>query len=234
MQILGPQAEVWTPASTLDPDIGSIAWVDLSSAPGAGLNALEYLLAFPWVQVLTAGPEDLASKLRGQLPSPDLVAGSLGPQPAASEARMRLESSPVPTCASIAAWLAARIGRPDLGPMLTAMLGTAGAAPWDSAGVSRRAFYRRAGAVGPFRPGDWRRLAGLARQTRRGESTVEHLASRVGVGVKALRGQVESLLGLTVAEYRETPGWAWVLESALRRHGLVAAPAAFTVPRVTG
>lgn len=100
--LLNPQAERWEPTGTLHPPIGSIAWVDLSSAPGAGLYALEYLEAFPWVQVLAAGQGALVATLQGRLPSPDRVTACAGPLPSASEARRRIDGSRVPPHATIA------------------------------------------------------------------------------------------------------------------------------------
>ena len=234
MDVLIPHAPAWATGADHAPSLGSIGWLDLHGPAIDALRAIEFAVSRPWVPLLVAGPALAVQAFRLRTPAPDLVLHAPGPRPAPADARRHLAHSPAPPARSLAGWVAGRCLVPTAKPLLAAMMDDSVRAPWAAVGCSRREFYRRAASLGPLRPGDWRRLSLLARQGMRSDLTVEHLASNVGVGFKALRRQVASLVGGAMAEYRTNPGWSWVLESALRRHGIIAAPDRDRLPRVAG
>lgn len=231
MELLTPDSSEWT-AVVDRPPLGSLLWLDPSRGAIAALEALEFAVDNPWIPVLVTGPASVARAFQHRAPHPDLVIHAPLVQLAPEDALQYVSRSTAPTADSIARWIADRCRMPTVEPFLATLMGDLPSPPWATLRCSRREFYRRATRLGPLRPGDWRRLSALARQQRRAEISVDHLASNVGVGLKALRRQVARLVGVRVATYRKFPGWAWVLEATLRRHGILVASGPDASPRI--
>jgi hypothetical protein len=233
MQLLEPGEDSrWAAAADRVPPLGGIYWLEIEGNPSDSLRALRDTAAAPWVPVLVSGSPHALDAFLGATPFPQIVVRSIGPRPDAALARSRVARMRLPEPASLAEWIAHRLGI-QADPSWLSMILEGGvtmrptpadaARPWLAAGVSRRGFYRKAMGFGPLSPGNWRRIAVLAGQARRGEATVEHLASEIGVGTKALRQAVRRLLGCRLADYRTSQGWVWVVETALRKHGYTGA-----------
>lgn len=240
MQLLKPGRSDWH-AAEAPLALGSIAWLDLDVGTVEVLRAYELILEAPWVNVMVRGHAAAVESFTSVVPYPEAIVPTPGPRPSADQARERLAEAPAPTASVTAQWLARRLGEPTIENLLMDLLETTprgngtrngDEGPQPPGGVSRRGFYRRAEALRPLRPGDWRRLFSLTCQTRRCNTTVEHLASNLSVGARALRKRIEWLLGCRLADYRTNPGWMWLLESALRRHGYVGADRRDWPPRL--
>jgi hypothetical protein len=233
MQLLQPGEDSrWATAADRVPPLGSIYWLDLDGDASDSLRALRETAAAPWVPVLVSGAPHAIEAFLEATPFPQIVVRSVGPRPDAALARGRVARMQMPEPASLAEWIVCRLGMQADPRWLQLILedGTpvkptpaVAARPWLAAGVSRRGFYRKAMAFGPLSPANWHRIVILAGQALRGETTVEYLASEVGIGTKALRHGVQRMLGCRLAEYRASQGWVWVLETALRKHGYTGA-----------
>ena len=226
MQVLHRGQSEWvTYRGDRDPPLGSISLLSVEAAPLEVLCGVETSGAAPWVPIFVSGARNVADAFRRVTHFPRMVVETPRWRPSPEKARVLVGRVVSPTAAAAAGWLAKRLELRAGTGILPLLLGGGSEAPsrenrdpWLTAGMSRQEFCRRAEEFKPLLPGDWRRLRTLTCRISRAGCSLEHLAFDLGIGIRALRYQVQRLLGCSVEEYRHTPGWAWVLEAALRRH----------------
>ena len=126
----------------------------------------------------------------------------------------RINSRPVVSPHHLAQWLAARLERPKIVPLLEAAMATNGEP--EPKTFTHRTLQNRLGIAIDCCPSDLKRLARLATLERM-LPTVGRLASEAGTTAATLRRLLTPLLRVSLSTYNERPGWEWVLEGACRQ-----------------
>ncbi len=126
----------------------------------------------------------------------------------------RVNSRPVVSSHHLAQWLAARLDRPELVPLLEAAMAPIG--DLEPTPFTHRTLQNRLRIALDCCPSDLKRLARLATLERM-FPTVGQLASQAGTTAAALRRLTTPLLRVSLSTYNERPGWEWVLEAACRQ-----------------
>jgi len=131
-----------------------------------------------------------------------------------------VRSRPRPERSHLAAYVAFRTGVPELETLLKAHL----FASEGSAHPSRRTVARHFMELGSLLPHEWSRLSELAGwilESRDCAGSLERKAAHAGIDQRTLRRWLDRLLGVSIAQALETPGWEWMFELALRRFGYI-------------
>ncbi len=126
----------------------------------------------------------------------------------------RINSRPVVSPHHLAQWLAARLERPELVPLLEAAMAMNGEP--EPTTLTHRTLQNRLRIAIDCCPSDLKRLARLATLERM-FPTVGQLASQAGTTTAALRRLTTPLLRVSLSTYNERPGWEWPLEAACRQ-----------------
>jgi hypothetical protein len=130
-----------------------------------------------------------------------------------------------PTAAEVARYVECRPSHERLALQLR-LLAAEKDAEWPS-----RTVRHRFGKFNGFGPRHWRWVIHLA-QIRPGDhESVERLAARYDLEVRALRRRVRSCLDVSLDQFRQLVGWEWRVEAALRLDALVRGGRSLRVDR---
>lgn len=208
------------------PPPGTVALAPISPDP-ADLAALMQRIArdAPWVPLAVcttrAGRVGLERTLSATIHVtglvPALVVPATGTHPLIAEIKSAVSDRPRPSLHDLAAWLARRLGRPDLLPVLQQAMSPT-RRPRDPA--EDRALRRRLARENLPGPLCLNRLAMLARVSRLGRPLGE-VAAEIGSTNRQIRAWLARLAGCDAGRWLDLPGWEWVLEEAVRRRGRV-------------
>lgn len=185
----------------------------------------------PWCPgcLVARGSDELTLLARALEPIPgsfttlDPAADTLSPE----AVLIRVHERPPPDAETLARYVSRRLELPGVCPDLAACFREPG---WEEGtdiirGQSPRTLARKVAALGCLKPSGWRNLARLIRLKLAWEGidgvSLDGLAAGAGYDVRTVRrwlrragvGRLRGLLG--------TPGWEWLLESALRKWGYV-------------
>lgn len=197
----------WRP----DPPLGSILLWQLSTDRQAIQELLGVSASAPWCSLVIrpsisgalldhTGLHDVLSVLPGL---PVFVKAGMSPIQAIRTRRR-------PTAAEVVWYVECRHGHEKLALQLRLL------AAGNDVELSSRTIRHRFGQFNGFGPRHWRWVIHLA-QIRHGDrESVEALAARYGLEVRALRRHVRTCLDVSLDEFRQLVGWEWRVEAALR------------------
>lgn len=208
-----------------DAPLGSFVVLDLE-----GASAVDVLLAplrdMPWVPLVVVQRQGtrLSPELLRELndvpgmpayvlkrPDEGLSLAQLGQD--AIRARLPLDVD------RAAAWIAARMSRPNLAPSLTVAMSAPERQGWLARlSPAGRWLASRLKALGPLTAGDWRDVYRFAEViSSAGRFTIAEAAEQMGIDVWTMRRRLERLAGITLEQYRSLAGWEWFLEAVVRK-----------------
>lgn len=210
-----PHAAV-RPYADTEPPVGSVLVVDLSAERTAYRAATTHARS-PWcpVAAVVRMPVDdpvVLSGIRGLGPHVALVpCRDHGEVTAVAPILAAVRARPRPTAADVVGYVTTRLGAPQLADALASSIDA------DAADrLSRSAVSRRLRPTAPLTGRDWAAIATLATFLARGDAPASP-----GVSTRTLAAWSRRFLGLPLDAAQELPGWEWVLETAMRRAGVV-------------
>ncbi len=210
----------------MDPaPVGSIIVADVRPGIPPLAQALRAQRSAPWCPVCLL--------IDGTIPADELCffepwpgsfafAGSAGESvwPAAESILRAVRARPRPEGSNLVAYVAHRTGVRKLETLLQAQLFVPGSKPLRSP----RTVARHCTELGSLLPHEWSRLSelvGWILGSWEWGGSLERKAAHAGIDQRTMRRWLIRLLGVSLAEATETPGWEWILESALRRFGYI-------------
>jgi hypothetical protein len=224
---LAPGAEALAPPPSAPPGVGMALVAELTTGIHALAEALTAWRTAPWCPLVLVHPDrPLAPPALRTFEEVPGTLVSLGPadypgSPLARRVGLAVRRRAVPSPDTLALWLALRLGQPAADGVFAACFGLPDRAP------PPRTLTRRVAALGPLSVRDWRGLGHLAAiLADRGHQppwSLETSALAAGVDPRSLRRWLRLATELTWREVTACWGWEWVLEAALRKHGLVVA-----------
>lgn len=208
------------------PVAGSIAIIYLSRNPVAIVEARGLQMRVPWAPVcLCAHSFSEHERFISALESTHAAFARViceGSAPTRSVLRS-VSLRPGPSPSALASYITLRCRRPDLASTLRGIFDTRTVEP-----VHRTTVWRRLVGFGKLRPHDWSAIGRYVEAHSRGWSTgrraVERVAHAQRLEARALRRWARRYFGLSAPETLKVPGWEWLVEIALRRHGYIRAP----------
>lgn len=208
------------------PEVGSIAIIYLSRNPAAIVEALGLQLQAPWAPVcLCAHSFSEHERFIGAFepthaPFARVICDSSAPTP---NVLRGVSLRPGPNPSALADYIAMRCRRPDLASTLRGIFDSASVEP-----IHRTTVWRRLMGFGKLRPHDWSAIGRYVVAHNRGWSTgrrtVEHVAHAHGIEPRSLRRWAPRYFGCPAPDTLKVPGWEWLVELALRRHGYLRDP----------
>jgi hypothetical protein len=214
--------------------VGSIVVADVRPGIAALAQALRAQRTVPWCPVcLVIDGSIPAKELCCFEPWPDSFAFALSagapfwPAPESIVRAIRARSRP--EASHLAGYVAHRTRVPKLETLLKSYLFAPGAGPQRSP----RTVARHCTELGTLLPHEWSRLSqlvGWILESWECGGSFEHKAAHAGIDQRTMRRWLNRLLGISLAEATEIPGWEWILESALRRSGYIEGIPATTRP----
>lgn len=205
--------------------VGSIVVADVRPGIPALAQALRAQRTAPWCPVCLVIDGSLsAEELCCFEPWPNsfafaLSAGGSG-WPAPESIMRAIRARPRPNGSHIARYVAHRSGVPKLETLLKSHLFTPDAGPHRSP----RTVARYCTELGTLLPHEWsrlRELVGWILESWECGGSFQHNAAHAGIDQRTMRRWLNRLLGISLAEATEIPGWEWILEAALRRSGYI-------------
>lgn len=203
---------------------GAVAVASPSPDP-AGVSALLARLAreAPWIPLAVCTSRAARTGLEARLSAPSQSSGlvpafivpATGTHPLIAEILHAVANRPPPSVLDLATWLARRIGRSDLFPILHLAMNPTRRSRDPAEDRSLRRLLAREGLPTPL---CLTRLALLARVNRLGRP-LGAVAADLGLATRQVRAWLARLAGCEADRWLALPGWEWVLEEAVRRHG---------------
>lgn len=215
----------------MGPSLGSAVFDGNATSPVAALARLTQAAhRWPWIIPCVVLPStgrhlrgaiEIISELRDRLAVAtvgDRAHTAGAPDIARAIARAIVRRAQ-PTAPILARWVAQRLEVRGLARVLRRQFADALEQVPSTAACSSSTYSRYFAALGRFRAHDWRRLARLCVDAPRHA----HPLPRSPVSRRTTEAHVRRYLGMTFGEATRLVGWEWVLESALRRGGYLAA-----------
>lgn len=224
VSLLQPPYQVESTA-TATPRFGAIAIARLGVTADVLQRLHDLSEAAPWCApcvVVTPGsvsPETLHA-IWGLPGQPGFVVASRGfAELSPAEITRTIANRPPPTIPLLVSYVVRRTDAISFGQTLQQI--------WSPRSVhgpqhAERTLRYRLRRMGSFGRHDWIRVHRLIHAKTGGPgNSVERLAAIAGTEPRTLRGWTDRCLGTTLRSFRETVGWEWILEAALRMAGLI-------------
>lgn len=223
LQLVAPPYATFE-AVTSGAPLGSFAVLELDGAVAVEeqLTALKHL---PWVPVVvvqrigTRLTPELLRDLEGVPGMPAFVVKR--PEeglPLTLLGQDAIRSRPQVDPDRAAAWVAARVGRPNLVPSLTVAMSSPVRQGWKARlSPSGRWLARRLRTISLLTANDWNDVLEFAAVAGHARFTTAEAAAQLGIDVWTMRRRLERLAEITTEQYRSLAGWEWFLEAVVRR-----------------
>lgn len=221
-RLLAPPYAHFEPPHPLAP-LGSVLLGDTGDDAGTLQQLSAYAQLLPWCPVALVVRDTVPARdLLARLPDHVAFIAPHAGMPFTPRVVLDAVTSRPPLSPDLfAAWVARRIGREGIAPLLASAIDTpprTGLAALASGYALLRA---RLLQLGPLTPGDWRMAYFLAACAGHPAMSIEGCAERLRTDAWTIRMQVERLAGATLDEQRAQRGWEWFAESVLRKWGYV-------------
>lgn len=223
LQLVAPPYATFEAVTSAAP-LGSFAVLELEGAAAIDeqLTALRHLPWVPVVVVQRAGTRLTPELLRDLEAVPGMPAFVVKrPEeglPLNVLGQDAIRSRPQVDADRAAAWVAARVDRPNLVPSLTVAMSSPIRQGWVARlSPSGRWLARRLRTISPLTASDWHDVLRFAAIAGHARFTTAEAAERLGIDVWTMRRRLERLADITTEQYRSLAGWEWFLEAVVRR-----------------
>lgn len=225
IQVLEPPYQQFTPFDPAHPPpTGTLALTPVQSEILTMERTLRYIFRrAPWLSMAVWTTAESRNELDISLQSVRLLTGvhavlvvpADGQHPTPTEVVEGVARRTPPVAEHLAEWCSHRLGRPDLTEDLATALIPHGRLPAQGDDRALRRRLSREGLPPRLALGRLLPLAGSYRLRR----TLTDLAAQLGLHPRQVRLWLDRLTGCTAEQWLQRPGWEWMVEEMIRRHG---------------